>query len=154
MFQGLGWFRNSPIRRLVVLSWRKLVIKPVTQLGQPFILILYTSLLCNTLLNALEMSRHSIDTTILGFVSQIVLTYLVMSQRAVIVDLFSLPPIYVLSRRLLSSASLDILPVIIFSRALVRVFSSAIGLYAFGIVQFGFYGFLRTTVMECFRSLG
>ncbi len=62
--------------------------------GKAFILRLCSSLVWDTLSNAPEMSRQSIEATIFGLVLQTVCTYSVMSLRAEVVDLPSLVPIW------------------------------------------------------------
>ena len=116
--------------------------------------MLWISLWYNTLSNAPNISRHSIDTTIVGSVFYIVQTCSIISLRAKIVDLSGLAPIWDQGRRFLPSASLLILFVTIASRTFANVLSSTIGRYAPGLVQSGFCGFLRTTVIKCFRGLG
>ena len=61
--------------------------------GKAFILRLCISLMWDTLSNAPEMSRQSIEATILGLVLQTVCTCSMMSSRAEVVDLPSLAPI-------------------------------------------------------------
>ena len=100
------------------------------------------------------MSRYSIKATMFLSCPQIVRTCSIIYSRAVIVNLFSLAPIYIEDRRLLSSTSFNILVVIIASRTLAKVFSRAIGLYAFSTIQSNFYSFFSTTILDSLKLLG
>ena len=138
----------------VVLSWRNDSVNLVIQVGIPFSLILWMSLLWETLSKAPEMSRLSMEATSPFPWPHIVWTCSVRSSIADSVDLRGLAPICSSGNKLCSSAAADSLLAMIFSSALPIVLSNAIGLYTFRALYLSFYSFLRTMVLDSLNLLG
>jgi hypothetical protein len=143
-----------PSVRVIVRSLKKERMYSATHCGSLASLILWISLSWETLSNTPEMSRLSMLATSVGSFDQTVRICSVSISSAVIVDRPGRAPICVVGSRSCSSAKVDNRQATIFSSTFPSVFSRAIGLYAFAILYTGFYGFLRTTVLEWRKGVG
>ena len=140
------------IKSLIIQFLRKDFINYTIQQGTTQAFILQIILLQKTQLKALEILRLSSKTTRFRLFLYTIYTYQVSSSSAIYIKRPSLTPIQLASSIPVSSAILDRQLATILLSSFLIVLSSTISQQAFTVVQDGFYGFYRTTVIESLNS--
>ena len=138
----------------ITLSFRKLAVYCIIRISIPFTLRLQSSLSYKILSNALVISSKSRLAILAPPILQTIQTASVIDSSAISTDLSFRAPICSSSRSLLASAYSRIRIEITASNAFPSVSNSAIGLYAFGSEQSGFYGFFKIIVLASLNGLG